>query len=135
MGNNISTRLDLLKLEKAIIKEMNSKNGGKIKCLVVPIEMNNLYIGKDDKALYLNLIHFPLKNSPNEYGHTHTVKQSFTKDEQAKMTQEEKDSKPFLGSSKDFGQTTSSTQTEAPKSNNTSATFDGNSDDDDDLPF
>lgn len=133
MASNISTSLNLLKLQNAFIKPMKSKSGQMIDCVVIPIERNKLYIGKDNQAVYLNLIHFPLKNSPNEFGHTHTVKQSFTTKELEAMSQEEKDSKPFLGSSKDFGQ--SSGKPAETKTQTTSAAFDSSTDDDDDLPF
>lgn len=92
MGN-ISTKINLGALKNATILKMGKTQ---LDCIVIPIDQNHLY--KTDKgAVYLDLVGFEINNPKPDQKDTHLVKQSFSKDILAKMTDEEKKSYPILG--------------------------------------
>ena len=68
---------------------------GKVKGLFIPYEVNKLFVSEKTGAVYLDIVAFKLKE-PQEHS-THIVKQSFSKDERDKMTEEEQKNKPILG--------------------------------------
>ncbi|WP_195375364.1 hypothetical protein [Parabacteroides leei] len=88
----VSINLNLFKLKNTGITELQGKSGAKKRCLIIPIDDNDLYT--IDKGVYLNLIAFP--NDKVE-GQTHIVKQSFSKERREAMTEEEKNTLPILG--------------------------------------
>jgi hypothetical protein len=72
---------------------------GEMECLVIPIALNNLFVG--EKGIYLDLVAFERKEKkPNE--DTHLVKQSFSKAERETMSKEELESMPILGNLRVF---------------------------------
>lgn len=74
---NLQGSIDLLKLEKAGIATIRNK-----KCIVIPIEENDLYVSMDEnlkaKAVYLG-ININERREPSRYGETHYCKQSYIK--------------------------------------------------------
>lgn len=88
----VSINLNLFKLKNTGITELQGKSGAKKRCLIIPIDDNDLFT--TEKGVYLNLIAFP--NDKVE-GQTHIVKQSFNKERREAMTEEEKNSLPILG--------------------------------------
>lgn len=121
----ITGKIDLTQL-KNIVKDMKGKNGT-TKCLILPIDANHLYIGKNGNV-YLDLVAFALEKE-SQFGDTHIVKQSLPKDVREKMTDEEKKAQPILGNMKVGTGAQSSTP-------NTMSTNDLSLDEmDDDLPF
>lgn len=76
-----------------VVKEIKGETG-MVKCLVIPIEKNHLFEGKDGN-FYLDLIAFDLKNTTKDQ--THLVKQSLPKDVREKMTKEELEAMPIIG--------------------------------------
>lgn len=83
-----------------VIKTMKGKSGNETRCLIIPIKNNNLF--ESDKGnIYLDLIAFPLKNS-NEYGDTHLLKQSLSKEIRESLTDEEKNKLPIFGNVKEL---------------------------------
>lgn len=78
---------------KHVVQTKKGKTGD-IECLVIPIEQNNLFKGKDGN-IYLDLVAFPLKDP--KHNDTHLVKQSLPKDVRDKMTEEEQKAMPILG--------------------------------------
>lgn len=80
MGNlNIS--VNLMKLSRVGVASIKG-----VKCLVVPIAENDIYVSYDAttmkaKSAYLSLTAWENRDGkPSQYGDTHMVKQSFSKD-------------------------------------------------------
>lgn len=97
---NLTGSIDLLKLDLAGIATIRGK-----KCVVIPIEENDLYIGVDEnlkaKSAHLGLSAFE-RREVSQYGKTHYVKQSFSKEFREATPKDELDKKPFLGDMKTF---------------------------------
>lgn len=111
--SNFSIQVDLAKLSGAQVTDINGK-----RCVVVPVEENEIFISTRGAA-YLSL-------SANactapKYGESHLVKRRLSKDSFARMSKEERNAMPILGSMKEF----SFTQTQQVQQNNATGT--GNS--------
>lgn len=91
-------KLNLLKLKRAGVMQIPGRTEV-LRCLVIPIEENNIFISTDEnnrpKAAYLDLTAWELKNP--KYDETHMIKQSLPKEVREKMTDEEKKAIPILG--------------------------------------
>jgi len=90
--SNITTKTDLLKLKGAVIMPVGKNQ---TECIVIPIEMASLYKGAN--AVYLETTSIPLKELKADRKDTHLVKQSFSKDKFAAMSEDEKKAIPILG--------------------------------------
>ncbi len=118
----------MLKLEKAGIATIKNK-----KCVVIPIEENDLYVSMDEnlkaKAVYLN-VNINERREPSQYGNTHYCKQYLSKQyKDANKAEAEAKSKVYLGDFKPY---------EFEGSGNAAATVDAPSlqtDGEDNLPF
>jgi hypothetical protein len=118
----ISGKLNLSMLQHVITEKNSGKTPGKkIKCIIIPIEENDLYLSEKGNV-FLDIIAFDSVNE--EYKQTHAVKQSFPKD---KYTKDEMKEKPFLGSLN-----TKIGGGGEPKPNSPAS---GTTDENDDLPF
>lgn len=92
MGN-ISIKLNLRQLKSHV---MNLKgSNGMVKCLVLPVNENNLHEG--EKGLYLDLQAWEIKERKPERKQTHIIKQSYPKELFDKLTEEQKQSIPIIG--------------------------------------
>ena len=100
--------------------------GQDVKGIFIPIELNNIKPSKDGKNFYVNFIVFKMKTA-KEWA-THMIKQSFSKEERDKMTEEEEKSQPIFGNA-------IIEQFEPSGTNNDVAGGKVFNDDDDDLPF
>ena len=90
----IGGKLNLAKLIHVnMVKK--GKDGKDVKCLVIPIEQNHLYEGKDGNV-YIDLIAFALKEPKDNQ--THLVKQSLPKEVREAMSEEERNDQPIIGS-------------------------------------
>lgn len=89
----VSARLNLLNLKCSVVN-MKAKSG-MMDCLVIPIELNNLF--KGEKGVYLDLIAFELANKKADSKDTHLVKQSISKEKREAMSDEELKNMPILG--------------------------------------
>ena len=116
--STIGTSLNLASLTHTR-KMMKNKDGQEIECLVIPIELNKLH--KGEKGLYLNLIGFQYKDPKEKV--THIVKQSFSKDFLASLTEDQRKALPILGSHSVYDGISSESELAAVQS------------EDDDLPF
>jgi hypothetical protein len=116
----ISGKINLMYLKTAI-RNMKGKDGY-VECLVIPIEANKLF--KGEKGVYLDLIAFE-KEKKGDGKDTHLIKQSFSKDDRALMSDEEIKSFPILGNLQVWDGVTESTPTSSMNVGN----------EDDDLPF
>ena len=92
---NFSIKTDLLKLKGSFLTNLKGKTATK-RCLVIPIDDSNLFVG--EKGVYLNLTAIEMREE--RYGDTHVLKQSLPKDVYQAMTDEERNAQPILGSLK-----------------------------------
>lgn len=92
MAGNLTQKTDLLKLKGAVIMPIGKNN---TECIVIPIEMASLY--KGTAAVYLDTTAIPLANPKQGSKDTHIVKQAFSKEKFAAMTEDEKKALPILG--------------------------------------
>lgn len=91
--SNITMSLDLMRFKNAGITTLTSSKTDKAKkCVIIPIEDNNLLV--NEHGISVNLIGFPYDGKEKQ---THLIKQSFTKEKRDAMTEEEKMSLPILG--------------------------------------
>lgn len=125
---NLQGSIDLLKLEKAGIATIKNK-----KCIVIPIEENDLYVSMDEnlkaKAVYLG-VNINERRDPSRFGKTHYCKQSLSRQyRDAHKPESEAKSKVYLGDFKPY---------EFEGSSNAASAVDApvyKTDDDDQLPF
>lgn len=97
--DNLTGSIDLLKLNRSGIATIKG-----IKCLVIPIQENDIFVSADEnlkpKAAYLGLSVYA-RREPSQYGKTHYVKQSFSKEYREAYPQQVQE-KPYLGDMKTF---------------------------------
>lgn len=99
--DNFDINLDLLKFKNSALLDLQ-RNGTPVKCIVIPIEENSLFVGKDNKAVYANFRATAMQ-SQNKYGNTHYVKLSLSKEAYKALSDEEKKNQPLYGSMKPSG--------------------------------
>ena len=125
---NYNGRINLLKLKNVGILTVKGREANK-KCVVIPIEDNNLFISADEnlkaKAAYIDFIAWE-NQSTSKYGDTHSIRQSLSKEIREKMTDDELKSIPYFGNLKPYEAPNASTSVSAPVASIS---------DDDDLPF
>jgi hypothetical protein len=114
--SNFSIQVDLAKLSGAQVTDINGK-----RCVVVPVEENEIFISSRGAA-YLSFSANAC--SASKYGESHIVKRRLSKDSFARMSKEERNAMPILGSMKEFS--FSQTQAQAPSQQQNSATSAGN---------
>lgn len=121
---NYGIKIDLLKLKGSFLTNLKGKTATK-RCLVIPIDDSNLFVG--EKGCYLNLTAIEMREE--RYGDTHVLKQSFPKEVYQAMTEEERYAQPILGSLKPISP---APPKEMPVTQTTDTTAVEN---EDDLPF
>jgi hypothetical protein len=89
----IGGKINLGQLQHVVVKK-KGKDKKEIECMVIPIESNHLFKGKDGN-IYLDIVAFELKDP--KHNDTHLVKQSLPKEIREKQTEEEKNAVPILG--------------------------------------
>ncbi len=99
--SNLNIKINLSKF-KSGIRMITGKSGIPKKCLIIPIEENDLFQGKDDNV-YVDFIAFPIKERKADSKDTHLVKQSFSKEKQESFTDEQKKDLPIFGNVIDWG--------------------------------
>ena len=80
----LSIRLNLLRLAKSGLVNLTGKDGTVKKCLVIPVEDANLFVGKE--GVYLDLTAFELQEK--RFDQTHLVKQSLSKEMYSSLSEE-----------------------------------------------
>ena len=93
--SNLSIKVNLLQLSNAAVINLRGKAATK-RCLVIPVDDANLYVGQ--KGCYLNLTAIEMQNS--QYGDTHCIKQNYDKAIYDAMTDEQRKAVPIIGSVK-----------------------------------
>ena len=100
MANNLNISVNLLKLKAAV---MGVKGKDKVKkCVVIPIEDNDLFSKVDDNgkvSVFLNLTAWENRET-SQYGDTHMVKQSHSKEWNEAHTDEDRRKEPILGNAR-----------------------------------
>ena len=89
---NLAIKVNLTKIPGAHFIDLPGKNGP-TKCIVMPVENCNLFVG--EKGVYLDLSAFQYKEQ--KFDDSHFVKQSIGKDAYAAMTKEQQDALPIIG--------------------------------------
>lgn len=88
----ISLKINLRQFKHALIKTPSGKP-----CIVLPIEENNFFVGKDEKAIYVDIVGFDYTPKQPEDKSTHLLKQSFSKAIREAMTEEQRKALPIIG--------------------------------------
>lgn len=100
---NFNAKINLMKLKRAGIMSIQGR-GETLRCLVIPVEENHLFISSDEqnkpKAAYLDLTAWELRNP--KYDETHMIKQSLPKEVCEQMSDEELKAQPIIGGLKPF---------------------------------
>ena len=104
----ISGTIELNKLTHVVLTK-KGKEGNEIKGLFIPLELNRI-VEKDAK-FYLNIVGF---ETPNSEYNTHGVKVSLAKEVREKMSKEDQNAMPFIGSLNADKSSGSSAPTAAP---------------------
>lgn len=78
--DSINFNVNLLKLSRAGVVSIKG-----VGCVVIPIEENDIYVSQDRetgkaKSAYLNLTAWANKNGLSQYGDSHYIRQSFSKE-------------------------------------------------------
>ena len=94
---NFYLKLDYSKLKKVGVANITGKNGDKVKCVVIPVEENNIFLS-DKGGIYQDFTAFALKNET--YGQSHLVKAALSKDELEGMSNEDKKNVHIVGALK-----------------------------------
>lgn len=94
---NYNLKLDLAKLNKVGVANITGKSGNKIKCVVIPVEENNIFLSEKG-GIYMDLACFALKEE--KYGQSHLVKPSLSEEQRKTMTEEERNALPIVGALK-----------------------------------
>lgn len=102
MANNISLKHNLLTLKGATRMDIDGKSG-KVRCLVIPIEMANLFDG--EKGVYMDSTAIPITNPKSDSKDTHLVKQSFSKEKFNAMSEDDRKAIPIMGNAIVWGET------------------------------
>lgn len=91
--SNSSVKVNLLQLKGAFVTNLKGNTTTK-RCLVIPVDDANLYVGQ--KGCYLNMTAIEMQNS--QYGDTHCLKQNLDKAVYEAMTEEQRRAMPIIGS-------------------------------------
>ncbi len=92
MANNISIKIDLQKFNGATVMPVGKNQ---TECIVIPIEMAGLF--KGTKGIYADLTAIPLASPKADSKDTHLIKQSYSKEKFAAMSEEQKKAIPIMG--------------------------------------
>lgn len=127
--NNLRVSIDPLKMKCGIMTIKSPKTGVEKKCLVLPIEDNDIYnkVGDDGKIVIRITFDVWENAQVSQYGDTHMVKQSHSKEWNESHTDEDRKAEPILGNARPIVFKTIE-QVKTP-------TADLAPDKDDDLPF
>lgn len=102
--SNIDIKLNLMKFENAFVTKLQGRSGEK-NCICIPLAENDIYVSTDQqtgkiKGAYLNITAWE-RHTPSQYGDTHNIKQSFSRDFREKAGEEAIKQRPYIGSGKE----------------------------------
>ena len=136
--DNFDIKLDLLKFRNSALIDLQ-RNGAPVKCIVIPVEENSIFIGKGNKSAYAGFRASTMRTN-DQYGNTHYIKLSLSKQAYMALNDDEKKNQPFFGSMKPIGSYTNNggnsgqgNPKQSPQQNNYNNS--ASSTNADDLPF
>lgn len=94
---NLLVGVQLTRLNRVGRVSLSDRNGNKIDCLAIPIDLNNLSVSATNEV-YLNMVAW--ESDKLKDGQTHLLKQSLPKELVDRMSEDEKKAQPILGSIK-----------------------------------
>lgn len=132
-GYNI--KIDLSKLNKVAVTDIQGQRG-RVKCVVIPVEENDIFVSDKTGSIYLDLT--ANERREQAFGQTHIIKKRIGGEKWKAMSVEERNNIPICGSLSPFstqgGQ--SYEDTPQPSTSQSSSTFGtGASNSADNLPF
>lgn len=95
--SNFGIKVNLSKIKDAFLTNIKGAKETK-RCLVIPLDSTDLYEG--EKGIYLDLAAFEMREP--KHADTHLIKVSLKKEVYEKMTEEERNAQPIIGSMKPF---------------------------------
>lgn len=94
----ITIKLNLRQLKHAMTTTPKGN-----RCIIIPVDENKLFVGKDEKAIYLDVVGFDYTPKNADDKNTHLLKQSFPKDYLAALSEEQRKLLPILGNARVSG--------------------------------
>lgn len=94
---NYNVKLDLAKLNKVAAVNLTGKTGEKVKCVVIPVEENDIFLSEKG-GIYLDLTAVALKEE--RYGQTHLIKRSIPSEIYKDLSDEVKKNQSIIGALK-----------------------------------
>lgn len=92
---NYRVKINLAKLQKVAAVNLKGKTGNSVKCVVIPVEDNDIFLSEKG-GIYLDLMAIAMKKE--SYDQTHIIKRSIPSEKYNNMSDEEKNSQPIVGS-------------------------------------
>lgn len=92
---NYTIKLDLSKLNKVATTEIQGRTG-KVKCVVIPIEDNNIFVSEKTGNIYLDFTAY--ERQQESYGQTHFVKHKIGAEKWKALSPDERQNLPICGS-------------------------------------
>ena len=134
---NYNIKLDLSKLNKVAVTDVQGRSG-RVKCVVIPIEDNGVFVSDKTGSIYLDFSAYERKEE--SYGQTHIIKPRVGGAKWKAMTEEERKNIPICGSLSPTSYTENGYQDNTPQpstsqSSSSSSFGNYNSNSDDNLPF
>lgn len=102
--SNIEIKLNLLKLDNAFVTRIKGKTSEKL-CVCIPVADNDIYLCQGSpvnqlQGAYLNITAWE-RRSVSQYGDTHNIKQSFSREYRERVGELVLKGKPYLGNGKE----------------------------------
>lgn len=91
---NYNIKLDLAKLTKVAAVNLTGKTGEKVKCVVIPIQENDIFVSEKG-GIYIDLTAIAMKEE--RYGQTHLIKKSIPSEIYKELSDEAKNNQPIIG--------------------------------------
>lgn len=96
--SNLSIKINLSKIPGAGVVNLTGKSGAVKKCVYIPIEDADLYVG--EKGIYLNTTGLEIKDQ--KFADTHCIKLSVSKEKYEAMTEQQRKDMPIIGGVQPF---------------------------------
>jgi hypothetical protein len=131
---SFNIKLDLSKLEKVAVTDIQGKNG-RVKCVVIPVEDNNVFVSDKTGSIYIDFTAHERREQA--FGQSHIVKRRLSSEKYRAMTQEERNNIPICGSLSPFEGQGGGYQDNAPQpsTSQSSSSFGMGASSNVDLPF
>lgn len=109
---SLNIKLNLMKLSRTGVATIKG-----LRCLVIPLEENDIFVSTDEtgkaKSAYLSATAWVNRDGKSQYGDTHHISQSFSK-EFRELHEEYCKNTPILGNAQPVGSNNASSSVNAP---------------------